>query len=272
MSAESSAPGLDEAEILNGYRIVRVLAQGQLTLIVEARSTHPHLQDRPVALKLLLYRAYAGWFHRVAVITASLNHPSIVPCHEVGEASGQLYIVTSLVDGDNLLNDIAGKEARPIGEMVRIVAELAGALDYAHRSGIVHGYVHPRHTLLGQDGKVWLVGFGEYPYAELGPRVHLAPEQWDWKPEISPQTDVYGLSETACWLLTRVHPFDGIAKWNLHDAKQGGSWRRRDLPRAVARVIGKGMAPKPEERFPSAGAFAEALAAATRPKWWHLWR
>lgn len=260
------------------FQIVRHIYSGTLTEVYEA--VDARTEGRRFALKVLRdYRA-APRFQQIAVVTASLLHPAIVPCHMVGEHEARPFMETALVDGDNLHQGIS-QSRRTSEEVVRIVSEVGQALDYANGRSIIHGYVHPRHILLGNDGHVWLIGFGECPAparAYVSPPIHLAPEQMGADECQVPQVDVYGLAETAYWLLTGVHPFQTVPHSELHQVKQAyPEWGREGLgpylPPAVRRTLRKAMAPKPEDRFPSAGSFARALDEALRPKkWWRFWK
>ena len=192
-----------------GYEILRELAHGIYTTVYEARSTHPRLRDRPVALKILRHRGYAQHFFEAARLNAALEHPQIPALYEVGEAAGRPYTARMFVEGDDLQSSIrVGQWSIP--EVATIFAPVAKGLDYAHEGGVVHGYVHSRHVLVGKNGAAWLIGFGEYPPADvaaLGNPLHLAPEQLEGAGRVTPATDVYALSEMAVWLLCGRHPY-----------------------------------------------------------------
>jgi serine/threonine protein kinase len=267
-----------------GYEILRELAQGVYTTVYEARHTHPKLRDRPIALKVLRNGGYASHFLQAARINASLLHPHIPALHEVGEAMGQLYTARMFIAGDDLQNGI-GAGNRSLAQVATIIADVASALDYAHAQGVVHGYVHPRHVLLSEQGGAWLIGFGEYPPANamaISNPLHLAPEQLERNGKATPASDVYALSETALWLLCGRHPFEGIRSAELPAAKRTGHYGRpiqHCLPRispAVDQVLRRGMAAEPDGRYPTPGEFAAALAVAEHagvsPRRWWFWR
>jgi serine/threonine-protein kinase len=137
---------------------------------------------------------------------------------------------------------------------------------------------------LGSDGTAWLIGFGEYPPREpsaVGNLLHVAPEQLEagW---VMPASDVYALAETALWLLTGRHPFAGLRSTELPAAKHTSqlsrqTWESRpSIPPAVERVLRRGLAANPMDRYAKAGEFATALASVgqlgRRSNWWRFWR
>jgi serine/threonine-protein kinase len=180
-----------------------------------------------------------------------------------------MYSIRMFIVGDDLLNDI-GNAKRSFAQVVAMITEVAVALDYAHSREVVHGYVHPRHLLAGPDQSTWLIGFGEYPPADtsaIGNPLHFAPEQLEGNRRATPQTDVYALCETAIWLLSGRHPFDGLHGSDLLRAKRTGEMSRppRDLlpsawPKLVA-VLQRGLAVEPGARYTTAFEFANALAS-----------
>lgn len=216
-----------------------------------------------------------------ARLNAALEHPQIPALYEVGEAAGRPYTARMFVEGDDLRSSIrVGKWSIP--EVATILAPVANGLDYAHERGVVHGYVHPRHVLVGKNGAAWLIGFGEYPPADvaaLGNPLHLAPEQLQRNGRVTPATDVYALSETAVWLLCGRHPFAGFRVAELLTAKRT-SQLRAEIPEllphvspAVAQVLRRGLAAEPAVRYAKASQFATALASAEHDgkssrRWW----
>jgi serine/threonine protein kinase len=277
-------PQPDEARC-GPYEILRELAQGVYTTVYEARNTYPpKLRDRRVTLKVLRHGGHAEHFRQAAMLNAFLEHPQVPALYDVGEATGQKYVARMYVEGDDLQNGIRSAN-RSVTEVTTIIAQVASALDYAHGRGIVHGYVHPRHMLLGGKAEAWLIGFGEYPPADaaaLGNPLHLAPEQLEGYGALTPATDVFALSETALWLLSGRHPFEGIRATELLAAKRSGALCRpiKDLlpgiSPAVEQVLRRGLAADPAARYANAGEFATALASAAHAganarRWW-FWR
>jgi serine/threonine-protein kinase len=267
-----------------GYELLREVAQGFYTTVYEARHPLPKMCERPVALKLLRQGIAARHFMLAAQINAFLDHPRIPPLYEVGEAEGQLFTARKFVVGDDLQNGI-GAATRSLLDVTTLVSEVAGVLDYAHSRGVIHGFVHPRHILCGNDGTAWLIGFGEYPPAEamaFGNPLHLAPEQLDAWGAATPASDVYALAETALWLLSGRHPFSGLRHTELLAAKRTAEPRRQgqgsrpSVSSAVEKVLCQGIAAEPSERYATAGEFASALVSAGplagKSKRWWFWR
>jgi len=275
------------------FTIVRKLAQGSLTEVFEGVAISAGLHGRRFALKVLRGRNFdesgkgeiLEWFVRIGMAAARLRHPCIVACYDVAQMEHAAYITLDFVAGSSLHEQIVRPANWPVTDVMRIVREVASALDFAHGQGIVHGHLHPKHILLASEGQPRLIGFGEYPLppgCPFGNPAHLAPEQILESLPTTPLSDVYALSESAFWMLTGMHPFytsRGISE--LLAAKGKGQCkslreRRPDLPGAVEDVLREGMATRPANRFPSAGAFADALAASVEAprkarKWWRLW-
>jgi serine/threonine-protein kinase len=253
---------------LGSYEIVREVNQGAYASVYEAR--HAKLHERRVALRVLRNNGYAEHFLRAARINAWLEHPRIPRLMEVAQLTGRLYWARSFIEGDDLQNGIRGA-SRTAGEVVRIIAEVAGVLDYAHGRGVIHGLVHPRHVLLGSDGAGWLIGFGEYPApsrAFLDNPLHLAPEQLE-DGQVTPATDVYCLSETCFWLLCGRHPFEGLGKTAISEAKHSGRLprglreRRPKISPMLEQALLRGLSPEPSARHASPGECAARLLEAS---------
>ena len=140
------------------YNVIRELARGTYTAVYEATLTRPQLARRSVALMVLCDRKFDTRFLRIAQVTASLDHPGIVPCYEDGMASDLAYISLALVRGGDLMHRISLSGPATLEDTVRIICEVA-ALDYAHGRGVVHGHLHPKHVLLDESGRPRLTGF-----------------------------------------------------------------------------------------------------------------
>jgi serine/threonine-protein kinase len=264
------------------YVVIREVARGALTTVLEATATHPKMRGRRVAVRTLNDGQSARRFANTCQIHAALGDELQVPrLFDVGELEHIPYAIRKFIDGDDLLNNIRGRTVAP-DDLVRIVTTVATILNAMHRLGVIHGTVHPRHLLQDRDGAVWVIGFGEMPPAGLvmGNPLHLALEQFDrWTGPVGPATDVYQLAETAAWLLAGRHPYqDFRPPDDLLAAKRSeDGWRTgalRNLSEPVAAVFRRALAPDPAVRYPTAGEFAAALANAfqERPRSrWRFW-
>jgi serine/threonine-protein kinase len=153
--------GLAGLPSVPGYVVEAVLGRGGMGIIY--RAFHLGLR-RPVALKMLLSGVYAGRverarFQREARAVAALRHPNVVQVYEVGEHDGRPYFTMELMDGGSLAEKLAGVP-RPPADAAALVQATAGAVDAAHRAGIVHRDIKPANVLLTADGTPKVSDFG----------------------------------------------------------------------------------------------------------------
>ena len=253
------------------YQLVRVIARGSHTTIFEA--IHTILENRREAIKVLENvdcGEYRTAFMRSVKVATSLQHSGIVPVYSVGEANNEMFMTMALVSGGNLWGQIGHGRKWPATEAVEFVHKLAGALDYAHQNGVIHGYLHPKHILLTDDMLPQLIGFGEYPLPSNeipGNPIHLAPEQFGAGGQATAQTDVFALAETVFCMLAGTHPYYDTSVGELLTVKMKGPVQSLpeslgELHLAIDAVLKRGMSPKPEDRFNSAGAFSAAFELA----------
>ena len=189
---------------LAGYRIEALIGRGGMGVVYRARDL---ALDRDVALKLLAPHladdvSFRERFLKESRVAASLEHPNVVPIHDAGEIDGQLYIVMRLVEGSDLKAVLRQGPLEP-AHAVRILGQIAGALDAAHARGLVHRDVKPSNVLLDEGGHVYLADFGlsRYlgdaalplgPAKSLGTADYVAPEQIRGE-EVDGRADVYAL-------------------------------------------------------------------------------
>ncbi len=235
--------------------------------------------DRPVAIKALLPEL-AGQqdlrerFLREARTAASLSHPNVVPIHIVEERGEVVLFVMGWVDGETLGARI-DRVGRLTGAAVaRMVQEVAWALAYAHRLGIVHRDIKPDNIMLERDsGRAMVMDFGiarpavgirEAVAEVVGTAHYMSPEQATAEP-VDGRSDIYSLGVTAFQALAGSVPFDGpsvtsvLAK-QVTEAAPPIATLRPELPPALARAVDRCLAKEPADRFASGEELAVAIA------------
>jgi serine/threonine-protein kinase len=236
--------------------------------------------DRPVALKVLHPEVAVTLgperFLREIQLTARLQHPHILPIHDSGQAVGQLWYSMPYVAGQSLRERLARDGTIPVDEALRLAREVAVALDYAHRQGIVHRDIKPENILLSDEHPL-VADFGiakAYTTGEsltgagipIGTPTYLAPEQIEGEPDIDGRADIYALSCVLFEMLTGEPPFTGktahaVMKRRLSRPAPSLTDARPDLPRALAGVVAKGLAVDPSLRWTTGAEFARACAS-----------
>ncbi len=238
---------------------------------------------RPVALKVLAARVaeddrFRERLLRESRIAASLDHPNVVPIYEAGEEDGRLFIAMRYVRGLDLKALLRREGALEPARAVGIAEQIAGALDAAHRRGLVHRDVKPSNVLLDSDGErehCYLADFGLTQSAsERGPTdgqfmgtvAYVAPEQIRGD-KVDGRTDQYGLACLMFECLTGGVPYGDRSEVaaifaHLEEPIPSAGERRPGLPPAIDAVLERGMAKDPDDRFESCGALVAAAADA----------
>jgi serine/threonine-protein kinase len=263
------------------YRLERELGAGGMATVYLAQDLK---HDRKVAVKVLRpeLAAVIGAERFLAEIktTANLQHPHILPLHDSGEASSFLYYVMPYIEGESLRDRLTRLKQLPVNDAVRIASEVASALDYAHRHGVIHRDIKPENILL-HDGRAMVADFGIALAASkaggtrmtetgmsLGTPHYMSPEQAMGEREIGPQSDVYALGAVTYEMLVGEPPFTGptaqaiVAKvMTAEPADITG--QRRTVPPHVDAAVLTALEKLPADRFASAAEFAAALAGGT---------
>ena len=281
-----SIPELTTGTVFAGYQIDGVAGEGGMGVVY--RATEIALQ-RPVALKLIAEdfagdRKFRERFQRESMLAASIDHPNVIPVYEAGEVDGELYIAMRFVDGTDLLHAVTREGALEPARAVRIVSQVAAALDAAHRRGLVHRDVKPGNVLLtgeGDEEHAYLTDFGlvktltgDIPGTTtaghfVGTLDYSSPEAIQGQ-DADARSDVYSLACVLYFTLTRTSPFlrdSNVGTMFAHVNEPPPSLLEENpkLPPALAAVVEKGLAKNPDERHQTAGEFAraaqEALAA-----------
>ncbi len=212
------------AALADRYRLERELGQGGMATVYLA---HDLKHDRHVALKVLRpeLAAVIGADRFLAEIktTANLQHPHILPLFDSGVVDGTVFYAMPFVEGESLRDRLAREKQLPIADAVRIASEVAGALDYAHRKGVIHRDIKPENILL-HDGRALVADFGIALAAtsadsrmtetgmSLGTPHYMSLEQAMGERDLDARTDVYALGCVLYEMLTGETPFASRVK------------------------------------------------------------
>src|SRR5213595_2883728 len=278
------APGKEKtaraAELLGelgDYELLDEVGRGGQGVVFRARQKS---LNRTVALKVISLgqwasKAHLKRFRREAEAAASLEHPGIVPIHEVGERDGSCYFSMKFVEGGRL-DEVVRREPMPIRRAVELIAKVARTVHYAHEHGILHRDIKPGNILLDQKGEPHLTDFGLARLVEtestvtrtlevLGTPSYMAPEQAVGNnSQLTSATDVYGLGAVLYQLLTSHPPFAGGTSYEtirllLDTEPRPPRLLNSKVDRDMSTICLKCLEKDPQCRYPSALALAEDL-------------
>ncbi|MCO1659821.1 serine/threonine-protein kinase [Pseudonocardia humida] len=264
------------------YRIEELIGSGATGEVYRA---HDERRDQAVAVKLLPAALgedarYKRRFHGACTTAARLREPHVIRIHDFGEIDGRLYLSMRLVDGPSLAALLAAGPLAP-GRAVDLVGQVAVALDAAHAAKLVHRAVKPSNILVTPPDSVQVVDFGlaqaagparSQPMTNVagaGMWAYLAPERFENQP-IDARADVYSLACVLHECLTGVKPFAGddlpaLMYAHLQLPPPRPSELVAGVPPQLDRVVARGMAKEPDERYATAGELAAAARAALLP-------
>jgi serine/threonine protein kinase/Tol biopolymer transport system component len=262
------------------YRVERELGAGGMATVYLAEDLK---HRRRVAIKVLRPELAAvigaDRFLREIETIAGLQHPHILGLIDSGEVAGTAYYVMPYVEGESLRDRLVREKQLPIGDAVRIATEVAGALDYAHRHGVIHRDVKPENILL-HDGAALVADFGIALAASkaggermtetgmsLGTPQYMSPEQAMGEREITAGADIYALGATTYEMLAGTPPFVGptaqaIVAKIVASEPEPLSALRKTVPPHVEDAVLTALEKVPADRFVTASAFAKALEGA----------
>jgi eukaryotic-like serine/threonine-protein kinase len=274
----SEFPAALAAAFADRYRLERELGAGGMATVYLAKDLR---HNRRVAVKVLRPELAAAIgakrFLAEITTTANLQHPHILPLFDSGEAGGFLFYVMPLVEGETVRDRLDREEQLPIADAVRIASDVAAALDYAHRHGIIHRDIKPANILL-HEGSAMVADFGIALAASraggtritetglsLGTPHYMSPEQVMGDREITARSDVYALGAVTYEMLTGEPPFTGTTAQAIVARLMTGSPRamglqRHTIPPHVEAAVLTALERLPADRFASAAEFAAALA------------
>lgn len=266
------------------YTVERELGSGGMATVYLA---HDKKHDRKVAIKILHAELAAVLgaerFLQEIRVTANLQHPHILGLidsgiigEDAGELRGRPYYVMPYVDGETLRRRLDKEQQLPVTDSVRIAMEVASALDYAHRQGVIHRDIKPENILL-HDGSAIVADFGialavtqaggarmTQTGLSLGTPSYMSPEQAMGERAITARSDIYSLGAVTYEMLSGEPPFTGptvqaiVARVMTEDPRPLTA-QRRNVPPNVAAAVSHALEKVPADRFASAHEFAEAL-------------
>jgi serine/threonine-protein kinase len=260
----------------DGYRVERALGRGGMGVVYEAVQSS---LDRRVALKVLRPElaedpGYADRLRREGRLQASLEHPHVLDVYEVGESPAGLFLAMRLVEGPTL-SDLLREGGLDAERAIELLDQVAGALDAAHRVGLVHRDVKPQNILVDDDDHAFLADFGlSHGGAEpetttrpvIGTVAYVAPEVVRGQ-EPGPASDVYAFAATMFHCLSGDVPFPrgsdaAILYAHANDGPPRISERRAELPAALDAIFARALAKDPAERPASASALVAEVRRA----------
>lgn len=263
------------------YELGGLLGRGGFGSVYAARDLK---LERKVAVKALRHDVFPTpalleRFRREARAVAGLRHPNILPVHTVGEGEGIAYMVMPLVEGESLRERMKRDGTVPPDETVRIVGEVAAALEAAHKRGFVHRDVKPGNILLeGEEPRALLMDFGVAKAVTdeetgmtgtgmiVGSPGYMSPEQAAGEEELDGRSDIYSLGSVAYEMLTGRLPLpaDSLQELVYKQVTQEVPELAETAPAVpdrVGRAVMRSLAPDPEDRWQTAADFRRAVAA-----------
>lgn len=276
-AGDARIPDLD----IPGYALEDILAEGGMGSIFQARNKET---GSPAAIKILhqnyaQHEEFVERFIQEARAAGRLSHPNIIKVYNVGKTSnGRYYFTMELVKGSTLTQRIA---TLPIPDAALIFYDIADALDYAHKRGIIHRDIKPDNILIGQDGEPKLTDLGialldDMDSAQRGSRVlgtphYMSPEQASGK-NITPLTDIYSLGATFFHVLAKQPLFDASDPQQImikHVREEPRLLRdvNPQVPEDLAAIVDRCLQKDPAKRYPTAGKLHAAVGAAIRNNW-----
>jgi serine/threonine protein kinase len=270
------------AAVGDHYLIEEELGRGGMACVFRALDAR---LNRRVAIKLLppdlaFNPSVKSRFLREAQMAANLSHPNIVPIFTVDEREGLVYFVMALVDGESLGKRIARDGAMPIEHVRSVTGDVADALDYAHRQGVVHRDIKPDNILLERaTGRPMVTDFGIARAAAeesrltvtgmaVGTPAYMSPEQAMGERDVDGRSDIYSLGIVAYQMLAGETPFKAtntpaMLMKHVSEPPPPLRGRRSDIPATLASAVERALAKRPEDRWRTAGEMRDAVLERT---------
>lgn len=268
---------------LGSYEIIEPVGEGGMARIY--KGFHAEL-NRYAAIKVVNWGLqedpeFTERFRREAQAIATLRHPNIVQIYDFGEHSSGYFMAMEFIEGDDLAVQLRQSSVKnrllPKNQIIKIIADVAAALDYAHAHHVIHRDVKPSNIMINREGQSILTDFGlvmlpaQASQRTLGNTFgtphYVAPEQAISSASAVPASDLYSLGVVLYEMATGQLPFDdesplSVALKHVSDIPTPPTALNPNLPSKVEDVILKALAKNPNERFASAGQMAAALQEA----------
>jgi serine/threonine-protein kinase len=284
---QSSLEDSRSSRQIPGYQILSKLGAGAMATVFKARQLS---LDRIVAIKVLPREMsenadYVERFYKEGKAAARLNHPNIVGAYDVGEAGGYHYFVMEYVEGHTLHDELADGKVFSEAQALRVIMQVARALDHSHKQGFIHRDVKPKNIMITNEGVVKLADMGlarsasdvQAAKAEagraFGTPYYISPEQIRGEVNIDFRADIYSLGATLYHLVTGRVPFDGptpaaVMHKHLKDTLIPPDHLNTSLSAGLGEVVEVMMAKDRKRRYASTGDLIidlEAIAAGQPP-------
>lgn len=265
-----------QAALGEGCTVESVIGRGGFAVVfrVKDHSLNRNLAVKVISPDLIVSRTVVERFRREAETIAQLTHAHIVPVHFVGHQEDLLYLAMTFVDGESLADRLAREGSLPIHEAMRVLLEVASALDFAHRRGVTHRDIKPQNILIERDsGWTLLTDFGIARTAQeehltgtgvvLGTPAYCSPEQVTGK-AVDHRSDLYSLGSMAFEMLTGRVPFTGpspeaVLFKRVTEMAEPVESVNREIPAEIATIVNRCLAVDPLERPQSAAEIVELL-------------
>ena len=274
--AEMTELDLVRDQLKDEYEILDELGRGGMAIVFKAREKQ---LERDVAVKVLPFslafdKEFVERFQREARTSAKLEHPGIIPIYRVGKSGRVIYFVMKFLRGKPLSSVLAARGTLPPGEIRLVLVQVARALAYAHKSGIVHRDIKPDNIMFDEHGQAVVTDFGIAKAASggkltgtgmsIGTPHYMSPEQARAQ-SLDGRSDIYSLGVVAYQCLTGRVPFDGEDSFSI-----GYKHIMEEIPtppletydqRTLFEVVKRMMTKSPDDRFQSAEDLVQALEA-----------
>jgi serine/threonine protein kinase len=272
---------LQPGDLIGTYQIQEQLGTGGMATVYRA---HHSRLDRYVAIKvmhpqLLEDENFHARFEREARVVARLEHPNIIPIYDFSEHDRQPYLVMKYVEGQTL-KQLIRRGGIALSEILRMMNVVAGALDYAHRQGVLHRDMKPSNIIIDENGTPFITDFGLARIAQagestmsadmmLGTPQYISPEQARGDKNIDHRTDLYSFAVILYELLVGRVPFSADTAYatvheQIYNPPPNPSDINPEITPEVEMVLLKALTKNPADRYPSAKALMKALEDALK--------